>query len=170
MKLIFCSKHGDMEALIRDNLIGRGDVWFHLKDFSLVLATIVTSLRNFMDLEGGEDGDLAMMDVQDAEDADREQKDDADADDDIFQQNGPTKGAPVAAVAEAPKKKKKAKVLDSWEDGSDDESVGDGSDASGDFASGPAWDGDGEQKLPQVLRMFELVQAEFDEKFRSIWS
>lgn len=165
-----CSKHGDMEALIRDNRIERGDVWFHLKDFSLVLATIVTSLKNFMDLEGGDDADLAMMDVQDAEDADRERKDDADAEEDVLLQNGPAKGAPVAAVAEAPKKKKKAVVLDSWEDGSDDESVGDGSEASDDPGSGHAWEGDGEQKLPQVLRMFELVQAEFDEKFRSIWA
>ncbi|KAG6161619.1 hypothetical protein E4U51_007000 [Claviceps purpurea] len=39
-------KHGSLEALVRYNGIKAGDVWFHLKDFSLVLAAIVTTLQN----------------------------------------------------------------------------------------------------------------------------
>lgn len=39
-------KHGSLEALVRYNGIKPGDVWFHLKDFSLVLAAIVTTLQN----------------------------------------------------------------------------------------------------------------------------
>ncbi|ROW06484.1 hypothetical protein VMCG_04237 [Cytospora schulzeri] len=76
-------KHGEMEALVRDNHVKRGDVWFHLKDFSLVLATIVTSLTNFMALDAGSDGDLAMLDVQDANDTYEEHMDAIDMDDDV---------------------------------------------------------------------------------------
>ncbi|PNP52498.1 hypothetical protein FNYG_15844 [Fusarium nygamai] len=46
-------KHGSLKVLVRDNLINRGDVWFHLKDFSLVLKTIVTSLKGVIDSGGG---------------------------------------------------------------------------------------------------------------------
>jgi superfamily II RNA helicase len=60
-------KHGDMHALVRDNGIRRGDVWFYLKDFSLVLATIVASLESFLNPDSEQD-DSAMADVQDAGD------------------------------------------------------------------------------------------------------
>ncbi len=50
--------HGDVEALQRANGIPRSDVWFLLKDFSLVLATIVTSLTNFMKLDNASDMDI----------------------------------------------------------------------------------------------------------------
>ena len=42
-------KHGDTGALVRDNGIKRGDVWFRLKDFSLVLASIIASFSSFLD-------------------------------------------------------------------------------------------------------------------------
>ncbi|CRJ92342.1 hypothetical protein BN1723_017050, partial [Verticillium longisporum] len=53
-------KHGDLVALTRDNRIKGGDVWFFLKDFSVVLATIVTSLTNYMraDADAEELGEL----------------------------------------------------------------------------------------------------------------
>ncbi|EXK76981.1 hypothetical protein FOQG_18291 [Fusarium oxysporum f. sp. raphani 54005] len=46
-------KHGSLKVLVRDNLIKRSDVWFHLNDFSLVLKTIVTSLKGVLDSRGG---------------------------------------------------------------------------------------------------------------------
>ncbi|WQF77030.1 Putative P-loop containing nucleoside triphosphate hydrolase [Colletotrichum destructivum] len=74
-------KHGDLEALVRDNGIKRGDVWFRLKDFSLVLATIVTSLENFL---GSNDvDDAGMVDVQDVGDILEEER----FDDDFVQQS-----------------------------------------------------------------------------------
>lgn len=169
-------KHGDMEALIRDNRIKRGDVWFHLKDFSLVLATITTSLRNFMDLEAG-DGDLAMLDVKDAEDdwkerVEAEEPEDTDPTPDLVQKV-------AAAVAGPVKKVKKKKVADSWDDdASDDETeLADQSTTGGPSgtmtpasSAPPAWGGEGEHKLPQVLRMFDAVQREFNDKFKKIWS
>ncbi|TFB04273.1 hypothetical protein CCMA1212_003805 [Trichoderma ghanense] len=42
-------KHGSMLVLVRDNGIRRGDVWFHLKDFSRTLSTIISSLTVLMD-------------------------------------------------------------------------------------------------------------------------
>lgn len=183
-------KHGDMDALVRDNRIKRADVWFYLKDFSLVLGTIVTSLRSFMDMAGGsgDDADLAMLDVLDAGDAYEKERllgepDDADAGNGEWQR----KGAAAPPVASVPgraiqKKSKKAVVPDSWDDGSDDESLGgsasteDGEDTAADGTSTPAsskppaWQSEGEHKLPQVLAMFEMVRDEFDEKFKGIWA
>jgi ATP-dependent RNA helicase DDX60 len=40
--------HGSVKALLEANRIPRGDIWFLLKDFSLVIATIVTSIENFL--------------------------------------------------------------------------------------------------------------------------
>ncbi|KKO98266.1 DEAD/DEAH box helicase [Trichoderma harzianum] len=42
-------KHGSMHVLGRDNGIRRGDVWFHLKEFSRTLSTIISSLTILMD-------------------------------------------------------------------------------------------------------------------------
>ena len=41
-------KHGDVTSLQRANRIRRSDVWFKLNDFSMVLATIIASMKNFM--------------------------------------------------------------------------------------------------------------------------
>ncbi|POS71871.1 DEAD/DEAH box helicase [Diaporthe helianthi] len=170
-------KHGDMEALVRDNHIKKGDVWFLLKDFSLVLATVVTSLTNFLDLDAAADSDLAMMDVQDAEDAARETSDALEPDDvagDMAHgalpvQDEASKKAEVAAPV--PKKKKK-KVIDSWDDdgSSEDEAAAAEAAEAAAKAAGPAWEGDGEKNLAQVLRMFKMVQQQFDEKFRKQWA
>jgi ATP-dependent RNA helicase DDX60 len=54
-------KHGDIKQLELANKIRPGTVWFVLNDFSMVLATIVTSLKNFMLLKADDD---LMIDVQ----------------------------------------------------------------------------------------------------------
>ncbi|KAK2606810.1 hypothetical protein N8I77_005536 [Diaporthe amygdali] len=170
-------KHGDMEALVRDNHIKKGDVWFLLKDFSLVLATIVTSLTNFLDLDAGADADLAMMDVQDAEDAARETSDALEPDDGpgdmahgALQVQDEAAKKPEAPAG--PAKKKKPKVIDSWDDdeSSEDEAAAAEAAEAAAKAAGPAWEGDGERNLAQVLRMFKMVQQQFDEKFRKQWA
>lgn len=181
-------KHGDLEALIKDNRIKRGDVWFYLKDFSLILATIVTSITNFLDSEGKMD-DADMIDIQDAEDRFKEDVAVAQAgpkEDDAAAQAAAAAETVAAVPAAGPvaKKKKKAKVADSWDD-SDDESDGDttvvGSEAPTDWADAssttgtaftapPAWDGEGEKSLVQVLDAFKLLREQFDEKFKKIWA
>ena len=68
-------RHGDLRALVRDNGIHAGDVWFRLKDFSLVLRAIETSLYNLKNSdtvvdegvvgEGIEDEDAVGVDIED---------------------------------------------------------------------------------------------------------
>ncbi|KKK19142.1 hypothetical protein ARAM_001410 [Aspergillus rambellii] len=48
-------KHGNVHALVTENMVRKGDLWFVLNDFSLVLATIVTSLENFLKLSPNTD-------------------------------------------------------------------------------------------------------------------
>ncbi|KAK6337775.1 hypothetical protein TWF696_001255 [Orbilia brochopaga] len=41
-------KHGSSQPLVVANGLRKGDVWFKLNDFAMVLATIVTSIKNFL--------------------------------------------------------------------------------------------------------------------------
>lgn len=184
-------KHGDMGTLVRDNLIKKGDVWFFLKDFSMVLATIVASLTNFLRLgsgghEGGGDGDLAMMDVMDGED-DKERRDEnEEADQEEVKEEGGARSEHQKArnSSPGPKKKTNKKAVDSWEDNSGEDSEGggaaDGSTNGGTRSRGgthdgasshtPAWTGEDGEGLVKVLRMFVDVQERFEEKFRKVWA
>lgn len=65
-------KNGDVTALQKANGIRKGDLWFLLNDFSLVLATINTSLTNFMKFSAGSDTD--MIDVMGGGDAFEEEQ------------------------------------------------------------------------------------------------
>ncbi|QGJ02308.1 hypothetical protein CEK26_003752 [Fusarium fujikuroi] len=167
-------KHGSLKVLVRDNLIkrGDGDVWFHLKDFSLVLKTIVTSLKGVIDSGGSfsmgdPDGDDNLSDVSEG---------DHEVVSEVVEVQKPDKASEETAQALA-KNKANAEVPDSWEDESDASAseaggfipVSDviGSSASKDlvvmqsgFDSG--WG------LMQVLRAFELLEAEFADKFYKI--
>lgn len=171
-------KHGDIETLVRDNRIKRGDVWFRLKDFSLVLATIVTSLTNFLDMQAGDDGDMAMMDVQDAEEAFQESQEGV-----LQEESAGSQGSRSGSATKATQKSsgqnqkaKKAVIAESWDD--DEADSGGESCYSNASASekdpiqftDPAWNGKGENKLPQVLHMFQTLRFRFDEKFLKIWA
>ncbi|KAK1989572.1 hypothetical protein LX36DRAFT_33320 [Colletotrichum falcatum] len=165
-------KHGDLEALVRDNGIRRGDVWFRLKDFSLILATVVTSLKIFL---GSDDvDDAGMVDVQDAGDILEEERFDAGF---VPQSSGAPRPTPASSGLRSKANLKKQKVADSWEVESDsDEAVEDTPDQ-GFYASrtgeGPvplSWvEGDG-KGLINVHKAFKLLQLEFDEKFRKVWA
>ncbi|KAB5513290.1 hypothetical protein GE09DRAFT_1163024 [Coniochaeta sp. 2T2.1] len=148
-------KHGDLQALIRDNGIKGGDVWFHLKDFSLVLATIVASLANFLDPDSEDNGD-AMIDVQDVGD----ELDETEAAKEEVEAPVVTKTETVAAPV-----KKKKKAVDSWEDDEDEE------EAAAAVDSTPTWSPDATgESLVNVHQAFVLLQQEFDTKFRKIWA
>lgn len=53
-------KHGSLHPLVVANGLRKNDVWFMLNDFSMILATIVTSIKNFFAEKdvGGSDEDL----------------------------------------------------------------------------------------------------------------
>ncbi|KLU88174.1 DEAD/DEAH box helicase [Magnaporthiopsis poae ATCC 64411] len=178
--------HGDLTALTRANGVKKGDVWFRLKDFSLIIAKIVTSLKNFLDPKAGGD----MTEVQDAQD----RKAEAAEEKQIMLEDEQTAAAAgeagkhaAAATAASTgdggrKKKAKTAALENWEDGSDSEDdIYDASDAEGAEADGhaspddgsrdvPAWQrGDG-KNLQNVLAAFVCLQQEFDEKFLKTWA
>jgi superfamily II DNA or RNA helicase len=155
-------KHGDLQALIRDNGIKGGDVWFHLKDFSLVLATIVASLKNLLDADSLDIGD-AMIDVQDVGD---ELDENAAAKDGS---TGPEAAPRLADVPVAAEKPKKKKAMDSWED--EEDSDDDVPSATPATSSAPTWSPDTtDHSLVNVHKAFVLLQEEFDTKFRKIWA
>ena len=118
-------KHGNVEALEKENMIRRGDIWFLLNDFSLVLATIVTSFENFLKLSPNTDLDL--LDVAGSGDNHELDLDDGLIDASQSSPGKATKPAGRISIAIQPKPKtpfssgltakpKKPKVADSWED------------------------------------------------------
>jgi hypothetical protein len=168
-------KHGSLTVLVRDNRIKAGDVWFLLRDFQLVLMTIVTSLRNFVGAdktgEGDEDEDAGdewspeMARGMGREGAGGGQP----ADKENFQ---PTHGQgqqalPIRAV------RKKQKVSDSWEDdmseGAESEEDDEGN-AGGEDGDVPAWQQEGRGGLMKVLQAFEALLEEFETTFRKVWA
>ncbi|KAF2968035.1 hypothetical protein GQX73_g5541 [Xylaria multiplex] len=159
-------KHGDYVALKRDNRIKEGDVWFLLQDFSLVLATIIASLTNFIRAESRTD-DLDMINLEDGDEDEPYEKDTLDQ----------AKEASKDAKLNIPRPKlTKQKVVDSWEDDEDDDdtsgedvvvSKGAGEPATPTEPS--AWEGDG-KGLVDVLHAFTLLKQDFDEKFHKAWA
>ncbi|KAG5745412.1 hypothetical protein H9Q72_009376 [Fusarium xylarioides] len=165
-------KHGSLKVLVRDNLIKLGDVWFHLKDFSFVLKTIVTSLKGVVNSGGGFymedlDGDDNMSDMSEGDD---------EAISKVVEVQKPDEASEEIAQALA-KNKVKAEVPDSWEDesnasASEFEEAIPGSDIVGSSSSKDPVviqsEFDNGCGLIQVLRAFELLEAEFADKFYKI--
>ena len=121
-------KHGNVHALEKDNRIRKGDIWFVLNDFSLVLATIVTSLENFLKLSPSTDQDL--LDIMGSGDAHEEDLDISLTKEEVSEPKDKTPqssryqkmGLPKTPSPSMPVKAKKPKVAESWEDEvSDDE-------------------------------------------------
>ncbi|KAK0945913.1 hypothetical protein LTR91_027148, partial [Friedmanniomyces endolithicus] len=108
----------------RANGIRRSDIWFLLNDFSLVLATIVTSLLNFMKLREGTDMD--MLDVMGDLDAHDEAEDnEIAASEEQSDVSGPNAADSAIALPDRQRAqvapKKKAKNTESWEETADQE-------------------------------------------------
>jgi superfamily II RNA helicase len=170
--------HGDVKALAVANRIRAGDVWFVLNDFSLVLATIVTSLSNFMNLTSESDLDFTEVRGEGEEAEEREE-------DKFLPEDSGYETASTASLATAKSEaaknniplhlKKKKKVAESWDDDADEE------DFQAELAAEkekkrkavegrekPAWEeGAG---LLNVLKAFKLLREEFDGKFRAMWA
>lgn len=171
--------HGQLRPLEEANGIRKSDIWFYLNDFSMVLATIVTSLANFLQLKATVDTEL--IDIVGSGDALEIDEDERLADDD----NAGDTDASIALalkstqVLPAPKAAK-VKVEESWDD--EEEEVDDGGGSGGnDASSTPSdWGGDSEELedgsntgdagLLQVYKAFVRLKVEFDEKFKVIWA
>ncbi|KAG6040949.1 hypothetical protein E4U41_006540 [Claviceps citrina] len=167
-------KHGDMKALVKENGIKAGDVWFHLKDFSLILAAIVTTLENYFKLDGARDEDALVFEEDSEEDPEeaagqrRKEKPKATLCGNAAQRQSVVSSKPKA-------------VMESWDDDSSqdddassmqengsenaEESVDVGVEAEGEQVAG-----DTEESLPNVLKGFKMMQSRFDEAFKKVWA
>ncbi|KAF2113529.1 hypothetical protein BDV96DRAFT_577961 [Lophiotrema nucula] len=165
-------KHGNVEALITANRIRRGDVWFVLNDFSMVLATIVTSLSNFMKLTSESDLDFAEVRGE-GEEAEEQQEDKYVPTDSGYDtaSNASFATGPGLGKQEMPiqTKKRSKKVADSWDDEGEDDyeevaeaQVDEGKDVKTSWEEGHG--------LLNVLKAFRLLKADFDTKFRAMWA
>jgi ATP-dependent RNA helicase DDX60 len=168
-------KHGDKHSLERVNCIRANDLWFFLNDFSLVLATITTSLTNLMK---GSENDVDMADIQGDADALEEQKEDLVDEsweqkankihDDLNMSNlkdALEDKALKEAVLDSPTlEDKAAEKKDSSRSASRD------SGDSGKEPIVPSWEDGADGGLRNILTAFELLQTRFNAKFRAIWA
>ncbi|KAK4038039.1 hypothetical protein C8A01DRAFT_37998 [Parachaetomium inaequale] len=176
-------KHGDAAALTRDNGVGAGEVWFRLKDFSLVLATVVASLEGFLNLSGrGEGGEwMDILAGVEGDDGSASGEGGYGVQEEGMQAANSTTtrmvGVEKKKMGEAGKKKKKP-VVDSWEDeevSSPSESESDGETPAvvtadrTESGSSSTRDG-GDQSLVRVYEAFRMVQREFDGLFLKMWA
>ena len=135
-----------------------------LNDFSMVLATIATSIALHLGL--GTDADPEMLDVMGAGDAAENDADEKVAAATIT--DAPTTQA-LTNQAAAPVKKSK-KVVDDWDAGEDalvaqeDYLKSEGLNGTG------ATDDEEYDKLMNVYKAFRKLKSEFDEKFHAIFA
>ncbi|KAK5633083.1 hypothetical protein RRF57_008797 [Xylaria bambusicola] len=151
---------------MRDHRIKQGDVWFLLRDFSLVLATIVASLTNFIRAENNVDDDTVGFDDSDGVNDRDTIPEMAEITNDAKRDTSRRKAA-------------KAKVVESWED--EDDRDHDSSCVEGRVAhekpnkstattfEPPIWEGEG-RGLADVLEAFTLLKQDFDYKFHRVWA
>ena len=173
-------KHGDIFTIERANGIRRADIWFLLNDFSLVLATIITSLLNFMKLKEGTDMD--MLDVMgDLDIHDEAEDNEMAASEEQSEVSAPSAADSAISMPERPKTvtKKKAKNTESWEDVANEEEEANKRDErraanaarlENEAAQVLESDVGNNQGLKDVLRAFQKLHAEFNVKFKAMWA
>lgn len=174
-------KHGDVFTIERANGIRRSDIWFLLNDFSLVLATITTSLLNFMKLKEGTDMDMldvmGDLDIHE-EDEDNDVAAEEEQQSDVF---GPSTLDSVITLSERPKQvsKKKAKNTESWEDIADEEDAlhrreerraANEAQLKAETAEALTSGQGSNEGLKDVLKAFQKLHKEFTTKFRAMWA
>jgi superfamily II RNA helicase len=172
--------HGDVEPLEKANGIRKADVWFLLNDFSMVLATITTSLANFLKLP---ESDISMIDIIGEGDQANNKEDDMFAADTVVGIDDDAsstttlvseRGKAVAAASvttKAPSTKKK-KTLDSWDDEEEDDNDDDDAETNGLGSEGMETRtvDEMERGFLNVYKAFSLLKKDFDEKFHAMWA
>ena len=177
-------RHGELSTIINANGIKNSDAWYLLQDFSLVLKTILASIAKFIS-------------PSDALADDDFELDGLSSDDDEFESdNNDGSGGlrtPLArvvdgnAVSQKPKtiKRKKAKVVDSWEDATSESKTNDGGGTNKKDENGVGRHGSAsaavpgaafsaqsspEQGFAAVYLAFGKLQEQFDQKFHKVWA
>lgn len=146
-------------------LIFFSQVWFVLNDFSMILATIVTSLALHLGLHS--DADPEMLDVMGSGDV-AENDADAEVAAALVPEPGPTGGKFAPPVP--PPAVKKEKVVEDW-GASEDALQAKEEHLKNESLNGTgATDDEEYDKLLNVYKAFRLLKTAFDEKFFLIFA
>jgi len=154
--------HGALQPLEDANGIRKSDVWFDLNDFSLVLATIVTSLGNYLGL--GTNPDMDQLDIMGSGDV-LENAGDEDWAEKMPESN--MVSVPVPSEAKPSGMSRKKVALD-WNTEEDALHASDTQNQSG--RTSPEDDKDEYGRLMNVYKAFQMLKSEFDAKFFKIWA
>ncbi|KAI1003894.1 putative helicase [Podosphaera aphanis] len=159
-------KHGALDPLELANGIRKADVWFRLNDFSMVLATIVTSLGNYLGVNT--EGESDILNVMGSGDAAENENDEKIAESSVIEPSliGTNNLTAVPQQRFVPKKK----VVDNWNAG-EDALVAEEEYLKSEEAKGlNETDEEEFQKLMAVYNKFKKLSLEFNTKFRKIWA
>lgn len=182
-------KHGNVQQLEAVNQVRRGDMWFMLNDFSMILATLTTSLEGILNPSGNTDMD--MLNVAGGGDARELAKEDSlDPEENhargpAVNRQGGTHQEPTKPIS--PQKgtgTKSSEPADSWEDEMADDledlSVNETKSRNSKPAetkkkldpllkSGQAMERS-RKSLQLVCQAFNELRTEFDQKFKEMWA
>lgn len=177
-------RHGVIQQIEKANGIRKGEIWFLLKDFSMILATIVTSLTNFTKAELIDVYDTASMPgLGEASDADSGNEEGADESSTELKEEDessdkPLKPVPTKSPTTTCKAQKKT-ISDAW-DSSEAESEGEPIAGNTNTPTADTWSdsddcSDDSDNLPReglkdVLSAMQKLQAAFEAKFKAMWS
>lgn len=172
-------KHGNVQQLEFANGIRRGDMWFMLNDFSMILATLTTSLENFLNPKDLADTDLLDIagggDVnefnQEEKFLETEDKETPNVQSLVNRQQPASQPAAVQKTI----RPRQSKVADSWEDAMDDaEEAAAAEESKPDPEEQRAQemenDDQARKSLILVHRAFQTLKSEFDTKFQAMWA
>lgn len=170
--------HGDVDALEAANGVRKSDVWFLLNDFSLVLATIQTSLANFMKIPEASGGD--MEDLVGGGDEGINKDDEALMADSGYGSaassvvDGPVSGSTTSLANRSIGGTSKKKVEESWEVAADADAQKEEEEEAWDDGSsedeGPQTVAEMEQGFLRIYKSFGKLKKEFDEKFKAMFA
>lgn len=174
--------HGALEPLEKDNGIRKSEVWFDLNDFSMILATICTSLAIYLGIASA-DSDAEMLDMGAGEAAEAEADEQEAAALELASASSVMSGttnskstiSSASSVASGGKlfSKSKKKVADDWDADEDELTAEDKfreSEKANGSGTGSKSDDEEYEQLMSVYQAFKKLRTEFDEKFKAIFA
>lgn len=167
--------HGSIKDLEEANGIRRGDMWFYLNDFSLVLATIVTSLAGYLGLGSG-DVDEEILEVMGGGDVAENENDERMDEGKSGEDAAETSRVPSASLALsqqgiAIRRNMLDEVPDDWDVDEDTFEAQPVADEEDDVTAPQPQADDAEyMKMMKVYVAFKKLKAEFDAKFLDMWA
>lgn len=164
--------HGSIKPLEVANGIRRSDIWFDLNDFSLVLATIVTSLAGYLGLGKG-DVDEEILETMGFGNLAENDDDEEMAETSTFTTSvsaHSTHSTPSASSGMGVGSKKSKRVAEDWDAAEDAMVAQQQADEEEIKAAHFGTDDEEYKKLMKVYRAFKRLKTEFDTKFQEIWA